>query len=64
MNSKIFENQITREQFICPNTKDLRVIDGVEYLSVQKPGHPRLMLMRKDVLTPVKKHSFDIKGAI
>lgn len=53
MKQKTFENIITHEQFVCPNSKDIRVIDNVEYLPVQKANSPRIVLMRRDALRPV-----------
>lgn len=53
MKQKTFENIVTKEQFVCPNAKDIRVIDNVEYLPVQKTNSPRVVLMRRDALRPV-----------
>ena len=53
MKQKTFENMVTHEQYICPNTRDIRVIDNVEYLPVQKENSPRIVLMRRDALKPV-----------
>ena len=41
------------EQFVCNNTKAVQVIDGVEYLVVQKEFNPRPVMMRKDILEKV-----------
>lgn len=51
---RLLENIVTNEQFVCPDPRDLHVIEGVEYIPVQRPGYPRIMLMRKDALRPVK----------
>ena len=40
----------SKEQVICENTRDIRVIDGVEYLTVRRPDSPRTFLMRRDSL--------------
>jgi len=48
-----FKNQITHELLECGNINDVKVIDGIEYLSVNKPGNTRQLLMRKDVLNKV-----------
>ena len=40
----------SKEQVICENTRDIRVIDGVEYLTVRRPDSPRMFLMRRDSL--------------
>lgn len=53
MKQKTFENIVTKEQFICPNARDIRVIDNVEYLPVQKANSPRVVLMRRDALKPI-----------
>lgn len=53
MKQKMFENMVTHEQYLCPNTRDIRVIDNVEYLPVQKVNSPRIVLMRRDALKPV-----------
>jgi hypothetical protein len=53
MKQKTFENIVTKEQFICPNARDIRVIDNVEYLPVQKANSPRVVLMRRDALRPI-----------
>lgn len=54
----MLENIVTKEQFVCPDTRDLRVIEGVEYLPVQRLGQLRTVLMRKDALQPVKKTAY------
>lgn len=48
-----FENQITKEILECDNTRNVRVIDGVEYLEVSRSGNPRKFLIRKDSLKKV-----------
>ena len=53
MKQKTFENIVTKERFTCPNSRDVRVIDGVEYLSVQMANSGRVVLMRRDALRPV-----------
>jgi hypothetical protein len=53
MKQKTFENIITNEKFVCSNARDIRVIDNVEYLPVQKVNSPRIVLMRRDALRPV-----------
>lgn len=40
----------SKEQVICENTRDIRVIDGVEYLTVRRLDSPRMFLMRRDSL--------------
>lgn len=53
MKPKLFENVVTREQFLCANPRDIREIDGVRYLPVQRPGTERVVLMRQEALRPV-----------
>ena len=48
------QNQITGEILTCKNIKDIRIIEGVEYLSVCKRGSDRTFLMRKDALKKIK----------
>jgi hypothetical protein len=62
MKQKTFENIVTKEQFICPNARDIRVIDNVEYLPVQKANSPRVVLMRRDALRPINL-SKEVKNA-
>jgi hypothetical protein len=62
MKQKTFENIVTKEQFLCPNARDIRVIDNVEYLPVQKANSPRIVLMRRDALRPINL-SKEIKNA-
>jgi hypothetical protein len=51
--TKIFENKITLERYICDNIRMVRRLDGVEYLSVRRVGEERKVLMRKDSLQEV-----------
>jgi hypothetical protein len=50
-----FENILNREQVICDNVKDIKVIDGVQYLVLHKPNNPRTFMMRKDTLRVIKE---------
>lgn len=54
MKEHVLENVFNREKFVCLNLKDIQVIEGVEYLKVQKYGSTRTILMRKDALKKVK----------
>lgn len=36
MKVTVFENQFTRERFVCRDVRQSRLIDGEEYLSVQR----------------------------
>jgi hypothetical protein len=49
-----FKNSFNNEQWICEDTKKIKLIDGVSYLTVHKPGSYRMVLMRKDSLVPLK----------
>ncbi len=52
-----YQNYLNREIWICDDPKKTKVIDGVTYLNVHKPGSYRMVLMRKDSLQPVKNKS-------
>lgn len=54
MKEHVLENIVNREKFVCLDLKDIQVIDGIEYLKVQKYGSTRTILMRKDALKKVK----------
>lgn len=66
MKMKIFENQFTREQVICRDLKQVQLIDGEEYLRVQKylgggsnageQLRQREFLVRKNALKQVQTH--------
>ena len=49
-----FKNSFNGEQWICEDTKKIKLIDGISYLTVHKPGSYRMVLMRKDSLVPLK----------
>jgi hypothetical protein len=51
--TKIFENKITRERYICDNIRMVRKLEGIEYLSVRKVNEERRFLIRKDSLEEV-----------
>lgn len=55
MESIMFENKINHDKFLCDNIKDIRIIDGVEYLPVHTIATNRIVLIRKDTLQKVKK---------
>jgi hypothetical protein len=46
----VFKNKLNGEKFICENLKDVRVIDGVEFLPVFHYANNRPVLLRKDIL--------------
>jgi hypothetical protein len=56
MKSVVFENIWNKEKFECSvvDLKNPEVIEGVEYLRVNRVGNARVMLMRKDALKKVK----------
>ena len=51
----MYENAVSREQYICDNPQDIREIDGVSYLTVREENSQRTFLMRKDVLKSIDK---------
>ena len=53
MKPRMFENVVTREQFLCVDPRDVREIDGVRYLPVKRPGTERVVLIRQEALRPV-----------
>lgn len=53
MKQTVFENIMNKEQFYCTNIKDIRVIDGVEYLRVFRMGTQRDVLIKKDSLKKI-----------
>ena len=56
MKTVYFESYRNKEKFECHNLKDVRVIDGIEYLRVFKFGTQRDGLMRKDQLRKLGKN--------
>lgn len=54
MKTIYFENILNKEKFYCTDTKDVRSIDGIEYLRVFKYGTQRDCLIRKDTLKKIK----------
>ena len=52
-----FKNRLNGELVICTDLKYKKLIDGVEYIMVQKPGTSRQYLMRKDALIKEDRHS-------
>jgi hypothetical protein len=55
MKTLFFENVFNKEKFYCKDTKDIRVIDGVEYLRVFRDGTQRDCLVKKDSLRKVQE---------
>jgi hypothetical protein len=53
MKTIVFENIVNKEKFQCHNTKDIQIIDGIEYLRVFKYGTQRDCLVKKDSLKKI-----------
>ena len=53
MKSMTFVNERNGEQVVCDDIRDVRTIDGVDYLVVHKKDNPRPFMMRKDALRKV-----------
>ena len=53
MKKTFFENMLNKEKFYCTDIKDIRVIDGVEYLRVFRMGTQRDVLVKRDTLKKV-----------
>jgi len=50
MKAVYFENLRNRERFYCTDVKDVRMIDGVEYLRVFREGTQRDCLVKRELL--------------
>lgn len=52
-----FRNMINGHTVICANTADVKIIEGVEYLTVTQPGHynNRSFMIRRDSLRRIEK---------
>ena len=50
MKSVFLKNPVNGEKFICDDVKDIKIIEGIEYLTVHRHNNERLFLMRKDAL--------------
>jgi hypothetical protein len=46
----LFENQFSKEQFVCEDLKQIKIIDGVTYLAVHRPHNDRMFFVRQDSL--------------
>ena len=53
MKTVTYKNKLNGEQVVCNDTRNVEVIDGVEYLLVHRPGNDRQFLMRKEVLEKI-----------
>jgi hypothetical protein len=54
MKTVTFKNKFNGERVVCKDTKEVQVIEGIEYLLVSKTIQDRKFLMRKDALEKVK----------
>jgi len=52
-----FRNMINGHRVVCANPSDIKIIEGVEYLTVTQPGHynNRSFMIRRDSLRRVEK---------
>jgi hypothetical protein len=57
MKTIYFENIVNKEKFYCNDIKDVRNIDGIEYIRVFRYVSHRECLIRKDTLKKVKDFS-------
>ena len=53
MKTIYFENLRNREKFYCKDTKDIQLIDGIEYIRVFRLGTQRDCLVKKDTLKKI-----------
>lgn len=53
MKTIYFENLRNKEKFYCKNTKDIQMIDGVEYIRVFRLGTQRDCLVKKESLKKI-----------
>ncbi len=57
-----FKNKMNGEIFHCQDHRMIELIDGIEYILVQRPNNDRKFLMRKDVLEKIAVKKTKIKG--
>lgn len=53
MKTVTFENIYNKEKFVSLGKKDIKFIDGIEYIKVYKFGSMREVFVRKDFLKRV-----------
>lgn len=53
MKTVFYENLMNKEKFYCHDNKDVRTIDGIEYLRVFRLGTQRDVLIKKDILKKI-----------
>lgn len=51
----LFENPITKEQWVCDDLRQVKIIEGIEYVSVRKQDTKRTVLIRRDILKKIKR---------
>ena len=51
----LLENPITKERWLCDNPKQIKIIEGIEYIPVHRQENTRTVLMRRDVLKKIKR---------
>jgi len=54
MKQVFLKNKLNNEKFVCDDTRQVQLIDGVEYIVVNRVGQTRKFLMRKDALEKIK----------
>lgn len=57
MKKVYFENIRNKDKFYCKNTKDIMLIDGVEYIKVFQVINNRECLVNKNFLRTISKSS-------
>ena len=55
--TKLFENKITLERYICDNVRMVRTLEGQKFLSVRRESETRKFLIRKDSLREVQSNN-------
>jgi hypothetical protein len=60
MKTVTFRNRFNGETVVCKDLKEVQVIDGVEYLLVNRTNQDRKFLMRKDALEKVRVEKFKL----
>lgn len=53
MEATVYENVLTKEQWLVDNPEKTETIDGVQYLLVRSPESGRVFKMKKDALKKV-----------
>jgi hypothetical protein len=53
MNTTTYKNKLNGEKFVCLDPKNIEIIEGVEYIFVQRINEQRTFKMRKDALEKI-----------